>query len=94
MKIGWLFVGLLLGSCGLSEDAVREEIRIAGRCSLATDCVDIGSYCPYGCSVVVHKDEAERMRRFLSGQAKSTCLYDCAQLKAITCDAGQCRALF
>jgi hypothetical protein len=84
----------LLVTCGPSEDAIREEIRIAGRCSVAADCVDIGSYCPYGCSIVVHKDEADRLRRYLQANTKNTCLYDCAQLKSITCDAGQCRANF
>jgi hypothetical protein len=85
---------LLLSACGLSEDAIREEIRISGRCATAADCVDIGSYCPYGCSIVVHKDEAERMRRFLQANAKNTCLYDCAQLQSISCEAGQCKANF
>jgi hypothetical protein len=78
----------------LSSDEVQAEIRIAGRCTVAGDCVDIGSFCPYGCSIVVHKDEAERMRQFLAGQAKNSCLYRCAPLKAIACEAGQCRAEF
>ncbi len=94
MRIHVLFAGLLLGSCGLSESEIREEIRIAGHCSTAADCVDIGSFCPYGCSIVVHKDEADRLRRLLSAYAKNNCLYDCAELKAIRCEAGQCRAQF
>lgn len=94
MKHGWVFGALVLLACGLSESDVRDEIRIAGRCLVATDCVDIGSYCPYGCSIVVQKDEADRMRHLLSAQAKNTCLYDCAVLKSITCEQGQCRANF
>ena len=89
-----IWILYVLAGCGVSEDAVREEIRVAGHCSVAADCVDIGSFCPYGCSIVVHRDEADRMRRYLQANNKNTCLYDCAQLKSITCDSGQCKANF
>ena len=94
VKLWSLLSTLFFVSCGLSDDAIRQEIRTAGMCSAASDCVDIGSYCPFGCSVVVHKDEADRIRRLLLGNARNNCLYDCAQLKAITCEAGQCQAKF
>ena len=94
MKRWSLFATLFFISCGLSDDAIRQEIRTAGMCSAASDCVDIGSYCPFGCSVVVHKDEADRIRRLLVGNARNNCLYDCARLKAIACEAGQCTAQF
>lgn len=91
-RVIWILC--VLAGCGVSDDAVREEIRVAGHCRVAADCVDIGSFCPYGCSIVVHKDEADRMRRYLQANSKNTCLYDCAQLKSITCDLGQCKANF
>ena len=49
----------------------------------------------FGCSIVVHKRRG-RSKCVPNSKAnsKNTCLYDCAQLKSITCDLGRCKANF
>jgi hypothetical protein len=85
---------LATSSCGRSEGEVRSEIARAATCTQASDCAVVGSYCPYGCSIVVNKSEVERIQKLLEANMNNTCLYDCAQLKSIACEGGACVAKF
>lgn len=85
-----LFSLLFLVGCGASEESIRAEIRSAAACSQASDCAVVGTYCPYGCSIVVNKSEVERIRKLLEANSNNTCVYDCAVQTSIACENGAC----
>jgi hypothetical protein len=86
-----LTLGLLVG-CGPSETAVRSAIEKANYCDVAEDCGNAGSVCPFGCDVLVNVDEVGAIRDLMQNyaQGRSVCLYDCAALQEVTCEAGIC----
>lgn len=90
----FLFSVSVFGGCGASEESIRAEISSAGTCTQAADCAVVGTYCPYGCSIVVNKNEVERIRKLLESNTSNTCLYDCVPLKSIACENGACVAKF
>lgn len=87
------FLGLVLlfaAACGASESDIRNEIAKASTCSAPSDCIDAGSYCPYGCNILVNKSEVDHIRALLQANSNNTCLYDCAQLLSIACENQHC----
>ena len=85
-----LLLCLFCASCGVSEAEVREEIRRANFCTTAADCGSAGTVCPYGCDILVNKSQVDAIAARLSATSKSTCVYDCAQLKSIACENQIC----
>ena len=89
-----LFWLAFCAACGVTEADIHEEIRQANTCSTVSDCGDAGSYCPYGCNVLVNKGQVERIRQLLQANSNNTCLYDCALLKSIACENQVCVAKY
>jgi hypothetical protein len=88
---------LLLAAGCTSEDDVSEAIDAAAACSAETVCVSIGSYCPWGCNIVVDRDEAEAVWDAISAywesHAYEACDQICGPIAAISCDGGRCTAV-
>ena len=87
-RLGGLLIVTLLG-CAPSEDEIQEEIDEAGHCTAASECVDIGTECPFGCNILVNAAEADRIRGLLEDHDES-CAYDCMAPTTIQCTAGRC----
>jgi hypothetical protein len=89
-----ILVGVVLTApgCGPSEEDIKKEIEAARPCASADECVDIGGYCPFGCSITVNKKEADRVRDLVEGY-ESNCVYSCIASKGISCEAGRCTTL-
>jgi hypothetical protein len=85
----WILAVLLLAGCGTD---VREQIRQANYCTVASDCGDAGGACPYGCNVVVNTSEVARIRALLQSHGDDGCVYDCRQLRSVSCDNQVCVA--
>jgi hypothetical protein len=86
----WLLLGGF--ACAPSESAIREAIDEASYCDVAEDCANAGGQCPFGCDVLVNASEVEVIRDLMARYAErgAECLYDCAALVEIRCDAGTC----
>lgn len=87
----FLFVLASASGC-LTEGHVARSIDAANRCEVAEDCVDVGSACPFGCAIYVHRAEAEQIRAELErwGRSRGTCAYDCAPVSGVVCEARRC----
>ena len=92
-----IIIGVLifLFCTGPTEKKVNQEIKNANFCSTLDDCVDIGGSCPFGCTILINKNEETRIRDLISEYYKNkiglgTCVYDCLQLKGITCVDNKC----
>lgn len=90
LRITTLLAAGLLASCAVSDDSIREEIAIANTCTQASDCVDVGSYCPFGCDILVNASQADRIQSLLESHEDNSCAYDCAAISWISCEAGVC----
>lgn len=89
----YLLVCLLAATgCGASEESIRSEIAQANTCERAEDCANVGTYCPYGCNILVNKSQASRIRALLEANNKNTCQYDCIALASIACENKICVA--
>jgi hypothetical protein len=80
---------LLAVACAPSEDHIQDEIDEANHCASASECVDVGTHCPFGCNILVHASEAARIRDLLDDHEES-CVYDCMAPTTIECVAGRC----
>lgn len=83
----------LVPGCSPSESDIKQEIESARACQADTDCVDVGTACPFGCSIVVNKSDADHIRDLLDGYT-STCAYDCAQPTSTVCEKNLCTNKF
>ena len=77
-------------SCGPTQDEIRAEIRSANTCTTASDCSNVGTYCPYGCNILVNKSQAERIRQLLESNHENNCAFDCIPLQSIACENQIC----
>lgn len=75
-----------------TEAQVARSIAAANRCEVVEDCVDVGSACPFGCAIYVHRAEAEQIRAELErwSQSRGACVYDCAPVVGVTCESNRC----
>jgi hypothetical protein len=69
--------------------AIQAAIIEANHCREDSDCSLVGSYCPFGCHIYVHKDEAARIRELVEGY-QSTCIYSCIYSPGPACRDGTC----
>jgi hypothetical protein len=83
---------LTVPACSPSEEDIKEEIQAARACVITEECIDVGSTCPFGCSIVVNKQDADRIRDLVEGYS-SNCQYDCVATQGVTCKAGRCEPL-
>lgn len=92
-----LLLGLLLlagcASAPASDEArIKAEIAAANRCETTADCVDVGATCPFGCNILVHKDEAGRIRQLVDS-FNSQCVYSCLAISGVQCIENRCEAI-
>lgn len=80
----------------LSEKYIKAEIEKANYCNFKEDCVNIGSVCPFGCDILVNKNEAKRISGLIGAFQDCTfgvckfCDYMCIQFKGIDCIDKKC----
>jgi len=83
-----------LAACGPSESEVKDEIDAANHCSVVSECVSLGSDCPFGCYILVNAADAERIQELIddyhSAHATEECMYDCVASYGTECRAGKC----
>jgi hypothetical protein len=78
-----------------TEAEVNASIDAANYCTDPSECVDLGSACPFGCWILVNAAEAESVEAELDAYfdaATSTCTYSCSSMGPIECRAGRCEA--
>ena len=85
-----LFASTLLSGCGgWGEQGIKDELARANRCETADDCAWIGSKCPFGCEIYVHRDEAAAMKALVDG-FDAQCVYGCMQTFGVECKDRRC----
>ena len=89
-----IFIILLMFISGFlwyrySKYYIYNEVNHANYCELKEDCVDAGGKCPFGCRILVNKNEADYVKKIISSY-KSTCIYDCMPLGEIKCENSRC----
>lgn len=93
-----LFFLLSLTACEeklppLTEAQVWDEIMRSTYCNTAEDCVQFYPGCPFGCGLVVSKNDSERVREAIRAYAGPRCVYSCVALEyKITCSNHTCGA--
>lgn len=83
---------LLLLAC-VTEEAVDRAIDEANYCEAVSDCVNLGSHCPFECYVLVNAAEADRIESLIERyEAQHTwqCMYDCVAIEGFDCAEGKC----
>jgi hypothetical protein len=76
-----------------SERDIRIKIAASQACSVDSDCVDIGSTCPFGCHVSVNRGEAGRIQALIAGYSTDCTYYSCGSIDRIACISGKCMAV-
>ena len=78
---------------GCSTDPLSSEIadaiEAARGCADVTDCALVGSYCPFGCYIVVHQDKVEEVRELIESY-RFPCQYQCLPMGEIRCVDDRC----
>ena len=88
-KIFLLVFLLMLISCSKSQTFIRNQIYQENYCTTKDDCVNIGSKCPFGCYILVNKNEAEKIKKLVNSY-ESNCVYDCMYCPDFECKNGRC----
>ncbi len=83
------FGALSLAACASEEQIIERAIEQANHCETKEDCTYVGSVCPFGCTIYVHRDEAERIQPMIEN-FQSDCVYDCARTYGVECVEEQC----
>ena len=93
-RVGALLCSLALVACAPSESEVKDEIDAANYCSVVSDCVSLGSDCPFGCTILVNAADAARIQELIddyhSAHPGEECMYDCVASYGTECRAGKC----
>ena len=110
MRVSALLSILVLGACtgatstksthsgdpAPTTEEVEALIASANHCEVATDCVDLGTTCPFGCWTLVNAAEADEVEAAIdafAGGGNTNCTFTCANRGEISCSAsGVCEA--
>ncbi|MEI8364161.1 MAG: hypothetical protein WCF78_01760 [archaeon] len=90
-----LSIGFILYKFSPTEKQVSKEIIKANYCSVKEDCISVGPSCPFGCSILINKNEEIRISSLISkynGGIKG-CVYSCMELQGINCVNNKCEPL-
>jgi hypothetical protein len=71
------------------EEFIQGQIDKANYCSVKEDCVIAARKCPFGCNILVNKNELDKINRMI-GEYKQTCNLTCASLRFYNCDLNEC----
>jgi len=74
------------------EPDLEKMILEANYCSEATDCVDLGTKCPFGVTNYVHKDEVVSIREIFDAFDSSDCTYKAMHCPSVECNNNRCEA--
>ena len=88
----YLFCLLLLTACNVQYN-VELQLDEANYCEVANDCISIGQKCPFGCNILVNKEEADIMQRKLNALPDTRCTYDCIKISEIVCEENKCKGI-
>ena len=91
------FGTLGFAACSKDGDDVRSKIASANYCTEPTDCVNVGSHCPFGCYVLVNADEADSVlsaiNEYFDAHPGEQCMYDCVAVAGYDCVSGKCETI-
>lgn len=83
----------LLTHCAPTEEQrIKNLLDEANVCNQAEDCALIGSKCPFGCEIYVHKDRADELRPLVENY-DSQCEYGCIQTFGVECVQNRCEPI-
>jgi hypothetical protein len=85
-----LAVVAFLASPKINESRIKSEIGKANYCEIASDCVDAGGKCPFGCYSYVNKNEVSRISKLIES-FDSNCVYGCLACPNVTCENKKCK---
>lgn len=71
------------------EEFIQGQIEKANYCAIKEDCVLAERKCPFGCNILVNKNELDKINRMI-GEYKQTCYLTCASLRYYGCDLNKC----
>lgn len=74
-------------------EEISERLGDARSCSSKSDCISIGSKCPFGCGLSVRKERAGELQRIVESY-ESGCTYKCKAVAGVDCLQGKCIAVF
>lgn len=83
---------IVLTGCMSAEAQIKQEISKANYCDVASDCVDAGGKCPFGCYAFVNKSEVDRIKTMIEGY-ESTCTYSCLAMDRVDCIDHKCTVI-
>lgn len=84
---------LTLAACTVSsEETILQQIEEANYCTVAEDCVFVGSKCPFGCYIYANTAEATHIQTLVDG-FESSCVYSCIQSFGVDCVSNKCEPI-
>src|SRR3989338_10766379 len=91
-KMFFVTLGILLLTGCTAEMRIAAAIERANYCETATDCVLVGSKCPFDCYIYANVNEAERITELVNNY-QSSCEYSCIQSFGVECLNNVCKAM-
>ncbi len=83
----------LLTQCAVTEEQrIKTALEEANVCERQEDCALIGSKCPFGCEIYVHRDRADELKPLVDNFA-SSCVYGCIQTFGVECVQHRCEPI-
>jgi hypothetical protein len=74
----------------IKEARIKSELIKANYCDAASDCVNAGSKCPFGCYNYVNKNEVDRISKLINSY-DSKCVYGCLTCLSAVCEDHKCK---
>ena len=88
----FLILSLFFTQSSLTELIIKSKINKANYCDIASDCVDVGGKCPFGCYIYVNKEEAKKMFNLVDSY-NSNCVYGCLSCQEVECINQKCKEI-
>ncbi len=84
----FIFFSVILYGCNSAEQ-IKKEIDKANYCTEKSDCVLVGTKCPFGCYIYANKEQAERIDNLVDS-FDSKCVYGCVYCPDVECKDNKC----
>ncbi|MFA5484986.1 MAG: hypothetical protein WC260_01930 [Candidatus Pacearchaeota archaeon] len=88
----FLILSLFFTQSSLTELIIKSKINKANYCDIASDCVDVGGKCPFGCYIYVNKGEFNKISELVNSY-KSKCVYGCISCQEVDCINNKCKEI-
>jgi len=79
---------IFLTSC-TTENKINNLINESKSCNVDSDCVLIGSRCPFGCYQAININNSEEVKSAIYSY-KSNCVYGCIECESVKCINNTC----